>query len=641
MSWISTLNDTYEYLYALNSRNPGEVRGLVPPGVITQNAHVEVILNREGEFLRAALISDKKDSTTPIPATEKSAGRTSAPVPHAIFDNLLYVAGDIEKYIAKKKDREDIFKKYFTPYLKGLSAWAEQSNNVFVNIIYKYVSKETLAQDLIKEEILILDSKEYIDEKVKLHGTEQSKFLVRFAVEMDGKLNKLWERDDFISDYSQYYLSTLSHGSDVFCYATGKSGYVTELHGKNIRYAGDGAKLISSNDSSNYTFRGRFNTSDKAVRISYEASEKAHSALRWLIRNQGYIRNGYTVVAWTAGIDKIIQPMTDTKDLFDTILDGSFDFDSLDSAEDFAIELKKALSGYMHSLDSSKTINIMALDAATPGRMSILYYGEKQVDEYLESIEKWHKEATWEHFYKLKKEEFNGKTTYKAYRFSGAPAPIDIILCAFGTEQGGILKIGERDKFVNQQLRRLLPCIVEGVKLPVDFMKGAYRNAISPQSKEKEFNWEMCLTVACSLIRKYYIDREGVEYSMALNNNLVDRSYLYGRLLAIADKLESDALSKKGINRETTAMRYMEALSKRPYRTWKNIEISLQPYWKMLEPKATVYYKKILNEVMELFQLEDFKNNYQLEPLYLLGYHCQISAFYKSSLKKEEVTAND
>ncbi len=639
MSWISTLNDTYEYLWDFNSRNPGEVRGLIPPGIIMQNAHVEVILSREGEFLRAAKISDKKDSPTPIPATEKSAARTLKPVPHAIFDNLLYVAGDIERYIPKKKENQDLYNNNFIPYLNGVSAWAKHSNNIFVNIVYKYTSKETLAQDLISEGILILNSEGYIDENVKMHNTEQCKFLIRFAVEMDGRLYKLWEDDYFISDYTQYYLGTLPHGSEEFCYATGKPGYMAELHGKNIRYAGDGAKLISSNDTSNYTYRGLFNTPDKAVRISYEASEKAHSALRWLIRNQGYIRNGYTVVAWTAGTDKIIQPMTDTKDLFDAILDGSFDFDSLDSAEDFAIELKKALSGYMHSLDSSKTINIMALDAATPGRMSILYYGEKQVDDYLESIEKWHHEAAWNHLYKRKKEEINGKTINKAYRFIGAPAPIDIILCAFGTEQGGILKIGERDKFVNQQLGRLLPCITEGAKLPVDFMKGAFRNAISPQSRKE--SWQMCLTVACSLIRKYYIDRKGVEYVMALNNNLDDRSYLYGRLLAIADKLESDALIKKGINRETTAMRYMEALSKRPYRTWKNIEISLQPYWRMLESKAVIYYKKILNEVMDLFKLEDFKNNHQLEPLYLLGYHCQSSAFYKSSLKKEEVEVND
>jgi len=57
-------------------------------------------------------------------------------------------------------------------------------------------------------------------------------------------------------------------------------------------------------------------------------------------------------------------------------------------------------------------------------------------------------------------------------------------LCAFGTEQNNILKIGDKDKFLNQQLRRLLPCIVDGARLPSDFVKGAYFNAINPQSKE-------------------------------------------------------------------------------------------------------------------------------------------------------------
>jgi len=640
MGWISALSDTYEYLWDFKSRNPGEVAGLLPPGILMQNAHVEVILNRDGEFLRANLVSDKKDSPTPIPASEKSASRTSKPMPHAIFDNLLYVAGDVEEFVPDQKDSKDLYNEYFTPYLEGLRDWAGRSNNVFVNIVYKYVSKEELAHDLIKEGILVVDSKGKIDDKVKLHGTEQSKFLIRFAIEMAGRLYKLWEDDNFISEYSRYYLDTLSHDNEEFCYATGKTGYMAELHGKNIRFAGDGSKLISSNDSVDFTFRGRFDTSDKAFRVSYEASEKAHSALRWLIRNQGFVRNGYTVVAWNTGADKIAQPMIDTQELLDTIISGHFDFDLPDTAEDLALQLKKALNGYKQKLDTSKSVNIMAMDAATPGRMSILYFGEKRVDDYLESIEKWHSQLTWEHFYKRKKEEINGKTISKIYRFTGAPSPFDIVLCAFGTEQGGILKIGERDKFINQQLGRLLTCIVDGARLPTDFMRGAYRNAIRPQSKEKA-NWRMCLTVACSLIRKYFIERKGVDYSMALNNSLDNRSYLYGRLLAIADKLESDALAKKGIERETTAMRYMEALSKRPYRTWKNIEISLKPYWKMLDPKAAVYYKRLFNEVMDLFRLEDYKNNRQLEPLYLLGYHCQSSAFYKSKTKNEEVEGND
>ena len=47
------------------------------------------------------------------------------------------------------------------------------------------------------------------------------------------------------------------------------------------RNSGDRAKLISSNDSANFTFRGeRFSDAGQALRIGYETTQKAHSALR-------------------------------------------------------------------------------------------------------------------------------------------------------------------------------------------------------------------------------------------------------------------------------------------------------------------------------------------------------------------------
>ena len=67
---------------------------------------------------------------------------------------------------------------------------------------------------------------------------------------------------------------------------------------KKIRNEGDGAKLISANDKENYTFRGRFIDKEQAFAIGAETSQKAHNALKWLIRKQGHSFDTLSMITW-------------------------------------------------------------------------------------------------------------------------------------------------------------------------------------------------------------------------------------------------------------------------------------------------------------------------------------------------------
>src|SRR5699024_1500139 len=102
-----------------------------------------------------------------------------------------------------------------------------------------------------------------------------------------------------------------------YCYVTGKETLLTTQHGSRIRNAGDMSKLISANDSSGFTYRGRFAKSTEAVQIGYDVSQKAHHALRWLIQRQGtYIDSRYFV---SFGVERptIIEPFASTVDLME------------------------------------------------------------------------------------------------------------------------------------------------------------------------------------------------------------------------------------------------------------------------------------------------------------------------------------
>ena len=56
--------------------------------------------------------------------------------------------------------------------------------------------------------------------------------------------------------------------------------------------------MISSNDSQNFTYRGRFVSREEAFAVGNETSQKIHNALKWIIRKQGTFFDTLAVVTW-------------------------------------------------------------------------------------------------------------------------------------------------------------------------------------------------------------------------------------------------------------------------------------------------------------------------------------------------------
>lgn len=115
---------------------------------------------------------------------------------------------------------------------------------------------------------------------------------------------------------------------------------------------------------------------------------------------------------------------------------------------------------------------------------------------------------------------------------------------------------------------------------------------------------------------------------MALDETCCRRDYLYGRLLALADRIEYRTFEKEN-GRETNAKRYMNAFSQHPYRTWKILEEKLGAYWGQLKVTERLFYQRLLDEICEMFQIEEFENDKPLNGLYLLGFHNQSYALKK------------
>ena len=113
---------------------------------------------------------------------------------------------------------------------------------------------------------------------------------------------------------------------------------------------------------------------------------------------------------------------------------------------------------------------------------------------------------------------------------------------------------------------------------------------------------------------------------MTLEEDRKTRDYLYGRLLAIAERIEEVALNVGGESRPTTAARLMQRFADRPFSTWRNIELGLQPYMQRLQGKRAGFLTnrmKELDAVHDAFSSDDFTSDKPLSGEFLLGYHCQ------------------
>jgi CRISPR-associated protein Csd1 len=620
MSWMQKLYETYE---CCAGKEPNGVEQMMPICHTTQQAQIEIVLDGSGAFRRASVLSDKNN--TLIPCTEESSGRAgSKPVNHPLCDKLQYVAGDFIKYGGEVTSgfASDANEPH-AAFLQSLKIWATSHNrHPKLDAILGYVEQGQVVADLVKAQILPVDSsgkllKRWEGEKENapaifkvLQNTQAPEdSFVRWRVEEGaGKaVTATWDDQELIRSWiSQYQQNQTRHGC---CMVTGNESALALQHPAKIRHGGDKAKLISSNDTSGFTFRGRFLDADQVASVSFDVTQKAHNALRWLIKRQAYRSGDQAIVSWAVSGKIPPDVLADTRWLVgQTAPEPLPEIMSDDTAQAFALQLARAIAGYRANIEPTEDIVVMALDSATPGRMGITFYRELKGSEFLERIEEWHRRYAW-------LQNFG-----KDARFIGVAAPRDIAEAAYGRRLD--------EKLRKATVERLLPCIVDRLPVPRDLVSSTVQRAIKRAGTEA-WEWEKCLGIACGLFRGFYIERN---YQMALEQERQSRDYLYGRLLAIADNIENYALSMVDEKRDTTAARLMQRFADRPASTWRTIEMALCPYMSRLRAGGRsagflVAREKLLDEVINTFQNSTFTSDARLSGEFLLGYHCQRQAW--------------
>ncbi len=626
MGLLQKAVETYDAHAALAGKVHEGQQPLAPIGHTITNASIEITLDEQGQLVKAETVGKEKEKTV-IPATEKSAGRTSniGSAPHPLCERIDFLSGKDEKR--------------FGLYLEQLQEWANSPfTHPMLQPILKYVQGRTLLKDLAAHGITEPKEKDIVRWRVNGIGEESG---------------ACWINQHLIEAFDKWYEHKCEEADkgQGWCMILGEKAALTPKHPRGLVSIHHEAKLISSNDKQNFTFRGRFSEDWQAATVSYEASQKAHNALRWLIANRSVtipkgsciLENpqgkseripdgGRVFLCWNPQGKKVPNPISP----IDTIQS------SATTPDNYQEELRKTLYGRRTELPSGSDVVIASFDVATKStaRLALTYYNELQGSDFLQRLYDWDATCCW----------WAWNPESKQYDIIQSPYLFQIINCAFGTQRKDKgEKAGTKECYrlvadelvMRQQLQRLIACRVDKALFPADIERALVNRASNPQAYDAQV-YRGLLVTACAVIRKYYVDHKKEELTMALDPERKDRSYQFGRLLAVLEKAERDTYDKNE-DREPNAIRFQSVYCQRPLQTANTIESQLErAYFPRLKPGMRIYFKNLIGEIMEqIVASPEHEWNKPLGDTYLIGYYLQRNELYKSRKQKEDANEEE
>ena len=575
--------ETYDAMQKLVGVKVEGKETLAPIGYMITTANIEITVDADGNFVRAKRIDEK----IPIPCTEKSSGRSSAPAAHPLCDNLTYVS--------------DINAEKHSVYLEEIEAWKESEFTCAkIDAIYRYLKKNTVLEDGVKSSVIEFDA------NGKLKGEKE---LVTWRVEGLGEDSGAVHEDrQLMNSFFKYYIKNNDSVRGI-CMVTGERKNLAKQHIKGVSSFSGNAKLISANDTSNYTYRGRFISGDEAMTMGYVASQKAHNVLKWLLSNYGVSFGNRRMVCWSPQgrqIPRFNLPLLQTND------------NKIEPA-DYKKQLQNVVNGYKTNLPEPDTVVIASFEAATSGRLSVTYYNELQGSDFLDRLYYWDSTCCWN-------DNRWGVQSPNLYQ---------IVNYAYGTQRESG-KVECDPKILAQHMQRLISCRIDKAMFPTDIMRSLAIKASNMQVYKGK-NTDQLLFIACAAIRKYRYDHFKEEWEMALEENISDRSYQFGRLLAVLEKIEKDTY-KNGEERETNAIRTQAFYVQRPLSAFSQIMTGLKTgYYPRLSSATKTYYEKLIGSIMEkISSSNEGQLDKPLTETYLMGYYLQKNALYTKKEEAEE-----
>ncbi|HHU53803.1 MAG TPA: hypothetical protein GXZ43_07010 [Clostridiaceae bacterium] len=625
---------------------------------------IQIILDEEGNPVRINFIENGIYTIYPI--TIASLNRTRNVFAHPLCDNMQYLSKSLNeaKHMHYCEQNEE--------WLNGIILELENYNSeeavdvaIFLKQIRELILNEdvlTVLKKLVKDQYRVLFPNETtveIELQPKTENTRVRKKKINLSdifITFGKQFSDAKKRDIDITTnkilhqaHTCYIQKTQEKQKDMFdiCDVSGKKMYCENL------YRGlFGRKKIVS-ESYPETHIGRFYDSSEVVHLGATTSEKIHLIIKFFLENQDnreYLNNNdkkdnTIAIMWFAEdlLNKrnftLSDPTMEEPKPWDIPSDDSEENQLTSLADERARDWKKILRGEKSLSDSDKEdfFYLMMINNFSKGRIAIQSTRTIPIMIFLKNLQHWQKTCSWE-IRDSRTKEYVERT----------PRPWDIIRFVYGIEKDDGRVDCLKDELKSSAFKRLLPSVIDGANLPKDMARQIFSNYKNRIGFRK--NWIYLQYMSCALLNKVRQDQGKEKRLTMLGKDKQTRDYLYGRLLAIYEKIEMDAMRSKDEKGEdksnslriTNVEKVWSAFFQTPERMLETLHMKIRPYLDKLKSNQAglySYYNRLIGEIQtEIRDAETYlaNKNKALNEDAVFGYYAQNRDLYTSAAEKKE-----
>lgn len=521
-------------------------------------------LDKDGNFLQFEKRKAPEKAIIPVTLySMKRAGLDASDFPNPLNDKAEYIGSE--------------------NYVQLLSDWADYA-----------IQHRNHGSDLLAAVLAFVRQGTFLD-LASESGVNRSSFVCFKVNQVES-----WKSDDLFRSWIDFYCREVENDQNIrkgLCMITGENDALVLKAPKAIIQQHPNGKLISCNDRKGFTYRGVMNEADEVMSIGVKASHFVHQGLKYIFSHGAVeIGNNDWLCVWS--------PEHPTVTYASEFLYGNSD--TANRPEITKDDWNKSIYGSkILSLDPNETIVTAVIGGATDGRLSVKHFEESTCSQFVDRINRWHAALSWEIWDRERRE-----------RIPYYPCAFAIVSAAYGhPDEDGKTIIDEslRAMWIN----RLLNAVTKDLPIPqpiVDaLINRAHNAAIYP-------DWT--LLIALAALRKQYYDKTGVILATTNQKEFRnDRSYLYGRLLAIYDKAEQDYLDLQQDSRTTQAKQLQPGFVKNPAKYERLLAGRFKTVWskKLYKKQLNRYRTAIAAIKAEIAEVSDDP----LETTYLFGYYSE------------------
>lgn len=630
MSLLTALLDSYDYALENDMVGKPDYFGhiLLPMYYNSMKSNgkniIELLLSKESDLLEARVLPEGE--TIQFPVTEDSVARSSGVAPHPLVDSASYVIQDGEKRS--------------TAYMKQMENWLAYDDNNFVRIIHDFLTQPKVLDSVMQK---VKDSEEDEAEKQKKNAVtiDFEKVFFTFSVEnYDGLKNvSVSENRDLQARYKAYveYLNANDPSKEkITCNLSGKKDYLCIKHQPLMGTA----RLVSQITANDENYRGRFTMADQSIKIGMETSQKIHLMAKYLLSGQGtrrWLGEQANMVSWFSNDLSNAVAFDPSKSaempagIFEKLLAEQKDkSDAPAIADEMTENIVKSFTNGKQLFSDDATYYIAIFDKISNGRVATKYFRALSASRLKENLVAWQEKYHWRGYSKGNRD--------KVF----TPSPRRMVLAAYGVERDGFLEISKKD-FLKNQYQNILTALVEGRSMPENFEKALGVNIRHRQNYDN--TWMEVKFCALAVLK----DKGGFKDAM-LNRENTDRSYLFGRLLALFERMEAGTFGEKE-ERSTNAEKMWTSYTNHPATMMMRLRTLLKPYERKMatsEQNRGLYFKlsrdisEVTNMLHDNYDMDSAEVNRPLDYGFIFGYEAQMrDIFTKRNKETEEAKEED